>query len=137
MTKFGDYVTWVKFDVMADYHVRLVLTDDLLKSASPRLGSLPSGEATAFCYHVKGEGRSYIFLKHDSDEGTVAHECYHIVHRMMIYLGVQQMDDEMIAYHLDHMVEKVYEFKNAIKSSTTKEASDGKCNIGTGIKKSG
>jgi hypothetical protein len=58
-------------------------------------------------------------------------------HRMMTYLGVQQMDDEMIAYHLDHMVEKVYQFKKAIKSSTTKEASDGKCDSGTSTKKSG
>ena len=119
-TEYGDYATWVSFDVMANYQVRLIFTNDLVKSATARIAA-PSPDGDAFCYHVKGDGRSYIFLKFDSDESTVAHECWHIVHRVLTYCGVQDMDDEIVAYHLDHMVEKVYQFKNAIKSSTKKE----------------
>ena len=35
----------------------------------------------------------------------------------MGYCHVVDMDDEVIAYHLDHMVEKVYEFKEAIEAA--------------------
>jgi hypothetical protein len=125
LTEYGDYATWVSFEVMANYQVQLIITDDLMKSAKGRINSSPE-EADAFCFHVKGAGRSYIFLRHDSDESVVAHECWHIVHRVLTYCGVADMDDEIVAYHLDHMVEKVYEFKKAIQSSTKKEASDGR-----------
>jgi hypothetical protein len=115
LTQYGDYATWVTFEVMANYRVRLVLTKDLLKS-SERLGTRPElGASTdAFCFHVAGEGRSYIFLQLNSSESTVAHECWHIVHKVLAYCGVIDLDSELVAYYLDHMVEKVYEFKKAI-----------------------
>lgn len=116
ITEYGDWATWVHFEVMANYSVRLVFTDDLLKSAKARIGSTPDRDADAFCYHVKGVGQSYMFLKFDSSESTVAHECWHIIHQVLTYCGVVDMDDEIVAYHLDHMVEKVYEFKNKIQS---------------------
>lgn len=121
ITEYGDWATWVAFEVMANYQVRLVFTDDLLKSAKARIGSAPDGDADAFCYHVKDVGQSYIFLKLDSSESTVAHECWHIIHRVLTYCGVADMDDEIVAYHLDHMVEKVYEFKNKIQSEKKHE----------------
>ena len=116
-TQYGDYATWVGFDVMANYQVRLILTDDLVKSGRERLGYPPEETADAFCYHVKGTGRSYLFLKLDSPEGTITHECWHIIFRMFNWCGVKDFDDEITAYHLDHLVEKVYEFKKAVKSS--------------------
>jgi hypothetical protein len=121
ITEFGDYATWVTFDVMAGYRVRVILSNDLDKSAEARLNDKPSDvNGGGFVFNVKGVGRSYIFLKHDAPECTVAHECWHIVHRIMAWCGAE-LDNETVAYHLDHMVEKVYQFKNAIKSSTTKE----------------
>ena len=82
-TQYGDYAKWVTFEVMASFQVRLILTEDLSKSAVARLGNTADGPADAFCYHIKGEGRSYLFLKLDSPEATVAHECWHIVHRVL------------------------------------------------------
>jgi hypothetical protein len=127
MTEYGDYATWLNFPVMSNYAVRLIFTDDLDKSAAGRrLSSRPSVKADAFCFHVKDEGQSYIVLKHDSNEGTIAHECWHIVHRVLGYCGVADMDDEIVAYHISYMVEKVYEFKkrvqavHAVKSSNKK-----------------
>lgn len=136
ITQYGDYATWISFPVMANYQVRLILTNDLQKSANSRL-SQPPQNADAFCYHVKDEGRSYIFLGLDAEESTVAHECWHIVHRVLTYCGVQDMDDEIVAYHLDHIVEQVYRFKNAIKapkSGTKKEVTSGQSNRRTGSK---
>jgi hypothetical protein len=135
ITEFGDYATWVTFDIMADYQVRLVITNDLNKSAEARLGSNPPAHGDGFVFNVKGEGRSYIFLQHDSTEGTIAHECWHIVFRIMDWCGAG-LDNEVVAYHLDHMVEKVYEFKNAIKSSTRKKP-NGKRKRRTSTKKPG
>jgi hypothetical protein len=120
LTQYGDYAKWVTFDVMANYQVRLVLTDDLLKSAE-RLGSKPEGPADAFCFHCKGEGKSYIFLRHDSPPDVVAHECLHIVQKIMGWCGVIDADNEIMAYHLSHMVEAVYKFKKEIQQEQERQ----------------
>jgi hypothetical protein len=136
ITEFGDYATWVTFEVMASYQVRVILSKDLAKSAKLRLGCNPeSTDGGGFVFNVKGEGRSYIFLEHEAPESTVAHECWHIVHQIMDWCGAE-LDNEVVAYHLDHMVEKVYEFKNAIKSST-RRSPNGKRKRRAGTKKSG
>ena len=132
ITQYGDWATWVTFDVLADYQVRLIFTNDLMKSAHERLGSTPdAGVTDGFVFNCKGKGLSYLFLRLDAPENSVAHESWHIVHRMFEWCGVRDYDDEIVAYHIDHMVEKVYEFKQAVKSSTTKEASDGQPVSGT------
>jgi hypothetical protein len=135
ITEFGDYATWVTFEIMANYQVRLIISKDLNKSSKARLNSQPETFSDGFVFNVKGEGRSYIFLAHDAPESTVAHECWHIVHRIMDWCGAE-IDNETVAYHLGHMVEKVYEFKNAIKSSTRKSP-NGKRKRRAGTKKSG
>ena len=117
MTQYGDWATWIEFDVMANYCVRIIFSNDIIKSAKERIGRGPGEGADAFCYHVHDTGRSYIFLPLDSPPGTIVHECWHIVHRVMGYCHVTDMDDEVVAYHLDHMVEKVYEFKEAIEAA--------------------
>ena len=126
LTEYGDYAMWVTFEIMSCYQVRLIISKDLNRSAKARLSTSPTEtNGGGFVFNVKGEGRSYLFLAHDADESTVAHECWHIVHRIMDWCGAE-LDNEVVAYHLDHMVEKVYEFKKAIKSRNKKEASDGK-----------
>jgi hypothetical protein len=131
VTEYGDWATWVGFEVMANYQVRVILTNDIAKSSRGRLSSGPDGNADAFCYHVEGDGKSYIFLPLDAPECTFVHECWHVIYRMFHYCGVTDFDDEVTAYHLDHLVEKVFEFKNAVKSSITKEASNGQPVCGT------
>jgi hypothetical protein len=135
ISEYGDYATWVTFEIMASYQVRLVLTNDLGKSAEARLSTKPEVHGDGFVFNVKGAGRSYLFLQHDAPESTVAHECWHIVHRIMDWCGAE-LDNEVVAYHLDHMVEKVYEFKNAIKSRTRKKP-NGKRKRRASTKKSG
>ena len=121
LTPYGDYATWVTFEVMANYRVRLILTGDLSKSATGRLGHRPEVFEGGFVFNVKGEGRSYLFLEHSADEATVAHECWHIVHRVMDWCGAE-LDNEVVAYHLDHLVEKVYEFKRSVEAAKAEES---------------
>lgn len=116
MTQYGDYARWIVFDVFSDYQVRLVFTNDLTKSANERVGHTPGGTTDAFCWHLKSNGLSYLFLKMDSTESTVAHECWHVIYRILMWCGVKDFDDEMVAYHIGHLVGKVYDFKKAIQS---------------------
>jgi hypothetical protein len=123
LTPYNDYATWVAFDVMANFQVRLIFSDDLRRSAIARLGSPPDIFGDGFVFNVKGEGRSYLFLKSDADEAVVAHECWHIVFRIMEWCGAE-LDNETVAYHLDHLVEKVYAFKKSIAAAQAEEKKD-------------
>jgi hypothetical protein len=131
-TKYGDYAMWVKFEVMANYCVRVIFSNDIIKSAKERIGQGPGEDADAFCYHVHNKGLSYIFLPIDAPPNVIAHESWHIVNRVLAHCNVQELDDEVIAYHLDHMVEKVYEFQQAVKSSIKEEATS-ECKCGTSV----
>ena len=33
MTQYGDWATWIEFDVMANYCVRIIFSNDIIKSA--------------------------------------------------------------------------------------------------------
>jgi hypothetical protein len=121
ITEHGDYATWISFEVLANFQVRLIFTNDLRKSAKTRINHEPSATADAFCFHEDDTGRSYMFLQLDATESIIVHECWHVISRVFRYCGVKDYDDELTAYHLDHLVEKVFEFKKAIKSSTTKD----------------
>jgi hypothetical protein len=113
LTPYNDYAMWVTFDIFSNYRVRLVISDDLVKSGKARLNSAPDAGGDGFVFNVTGEGRSYLFLTSNSVEGTVAHECWHVVRRMFDWIGAD-LDNELVAYHLGYMVDKVYEFKRAI-----------------------
>jgi hypothetical protein len=112
-TKYGDYATWLYFDVFAKYQVRIIFTDDLMKSTDARITKMPSTNADACVYNTL-LGRSYIFLKNTSPPGTVAHEAWHVVRNIFTYVGVKKFDDETVAYHLDYLVEAIYKFKEQI-----------------------
>jgi hypothetical protein len=121
LTQYGDYATWITFEVMAGFTVRLVFSDDVVKSAIARIGHGPGEKADAFVYNVKDDGKTYVFLPLDADESTIAHECWHVIHRMFEYCGVDGFDNEMTAYHLDHLIEYVYKFKRAIQATSTRK----------------
>ena len=114
-TKYGDYAKWLRFEVFSRYAIRLIFSSDLKKSAMGRLGHMPSDEfADAFVFHVKDHGQSYIFLPLKVSEGVVAHEAWHIIHRVLNFAGVEEFDNEVVAYHLGWLVEQIYKFKNQI-----------------------
>jgi hypothetical protein len=116
-TKYGDYATWIKFEVFSNYHVRLVFSNDLAKSAKGRLGHMPADHAAdAFVYHPTDGAQSYMFLPMHAGEGTIAHEAWHVVHKIFGYVGAE-MDNENVAYHLGWLIKEIYDFKKAVKSS--------------------
>jgi hypothetical protein len=114
-TRYDDYAKWTNFDVFSNYTVRIVFSSDLRKSAMGRLGHMPADEsAVAFVFHVHNRSQSYIFLPLDTSESTVAHEAWHVVHKVLKCSGVEEFDDEVVAYHLGWLVRQIYQFKNQI-----------------------
>ena len=99
----------VKFPAF-DYVVEVVLTDDIAKvwarmSKKHGWGDLPT--PSAFHTHDPEQGKSLlVFDIEDAYPGTIAHESYHAVRRMFLARGIRA-DNELVAYHLEHLVNEI------------------------------
>ena len=96
---------------MGGYEVHIELSSDPEKALSkyPETKNAEWGaETDGIAIHCKDEGRSFVFLKHNASAGNVAHESWHVVRRMMNWLGVD-LDNEAVAYHLGYLVNRIVE----------------------------
>lgn len=107
--------TTVDFPVFCYYIVHIEVTSDLKKSMEkyPATKSIPLDSEFdnkgAWSVHVENEPVSFIFLPYNTSVGDIAHESWHVVHRMMRYVGVSP-DSETVAYHLGYLVNQVFKF---------------------------
>lgn len=46
---------------------------------------------------------SYIFIENGADIGDITHEIYHVVHRLMEYIGAKH-ENEVMAYFMGYLV---------------------------------
>jgi hypothetical protein len=117
-TKHGDYETRVLFPVFSDYDILIVFTEDFNKSWDARFtSSLGTPEVTtAFHWHHKpSDGRSRMFFKlGDCPTGVIAHESWHCVRTMLIDWVGCALEEEVVAYHLDYLVQAVTDFRNKL-----------------------
>jgi hypothetical protein len=117
-TKYGDYETRILFPVFANYHVLVVFTDDFQKSWDARFSTIvvTSDETMAFHWHHKpSDGHSRLFFKlGNCSSGVVAHECWHCIRTMLLDWVQAGLEDEVVAYHLDYLVQAVTDFKNQL-----------------------
>lgn len=105
-------VTHIEFPVFMDYVIHVEVTSDIYKSMSkyPATENIPSDDTThAITVHVDDEPFTFIFLPHNVSVGTVAHESWHAIRRMMNYVDVE-LDSETVAYHLGYLVNRIYQF---------------------------
>lgn len=112
--KDGDYERKVTFDAWNSYDVFIVFTESIAQSRTKRYGSA-GGSDGAKALHVSAEGgRSHLFFKiGNAPSGVIAHECWHAIRRMMVeWAGVEDLDNETVAYHLGWLVGKVVDFRN-------------------------
>lgn len=108
MSTVKDKRVCVVFPVFSNYTVRVVFTADLLKAVKKY--QLPSEAASdpdvaAMTVHMRDVG-SFILLQHNASAGTIAHESWHAVKRMLDYLGVGY-DSETVAYTLGYLVNQI------------------------------
>ncbi len=110
-TRFGDYEKVVRFPVFCNYRVHVVVTDDVQKSHSERKcgdDNDHAGVEALFCTNGKGP-ESYIFFQREASAGTIAHESWHAVRRMLLDIG-SELDNEVVAYHHDYLVDAAFHF---------------------------
>ena len=110
---------WVEFPVFSDYIVHVEITSDLKKSLSkyPQTEVIPDEESDhceGMVVHDTDGCLSFLFLKHNASVGTIAHESWHVIKRMLDVMGVE-IDSETTAYHLGYLVNKVFQFMRGKK----------------------
>lgn len=104
--------TIIRFPVMGDYVVHIEVTTDLIKSTARHEETKNIDVAEdygALAFHIKNEGRSFIFFPYNANPGMIAHECWHVVRQIMRWTGID-IDSETVAYHLGYLVEQTTKF---------------------------
>jgi|SRR6266850_1634961 len=110
-------VTTIEFPVLSDYIVHVELTSDMRKSLDkyPPTKIVPLDDATnAITIHITGDNFSFMFLPYNVSVGTIAHESWHVINRMLDQLGVK-LDSEVVGYHLGYMVNRIFRFARGKK----------------------
>jgi hypothetical protein len=103
-------ITLIEFPVFMDYIVHVEITSDVRKSMKKYPQTKDITDVTnAMAVHVKDEPFSMIFLRYNAPVGTIAHESWHVIRRMMNYVGIE-LDSETVAYHLGYLVNKIFRF---------------------------
>lgn len=105
--------TTVEFPVFCDYIMHIEITTNLKESMlkyeyTKDLG-IDLTDTHAIAVHVEDTGVSMIFLPYNASVGTIAHESYHAVRRMLKYVGAK-MDNETVAHHLGYLTQKIFNF---------------------------
>lgn len=58
------------------------------------------------------EMKNVIIYQCSAEAGTIAHESWHAVRRMLVHVGAE-LENEVVAYHLGHLVQQTTLFKNS------------------------
>jgi hypothetical protein len=90
------------------YTVELVKTTSVKQSVEKRkrkYGVDGSGQYVAMHLFDLEKGISSVIFPEHCSLGTIVHECFHAIFRMHESVGAK-LDNESVAYHLDHLVNK-------------------------------
>ena len=104
-------MTRIEFPVF-HYTVYVEIASDFKKAlrSHKRTKNVPSEPGVRWIsVHEAHEGFSFIFLKPDATTGEIAHESYHVVRRILEFIGADE-ESEVVAYHLEYMVDKITRF---------------------------
>jgi hypothetical protein len=117
LSKFGDYERLTVLPMWSNFNFYIVFTDDFKRSYERRFGptTIDFFKTGAFHKFTK-TGAGHVFFKiGDCRTGTIAHECYHAVMSMLErWADVKELDEELVAYHLDYFTQLVADFRNLL-----------------------
>lgn len=106
----------IYFPVFSNYKVTVLLCEQPIVAGRyvadrDYLSEPPTSvsESDAFT-KTSDYGYATIHLRPNSPIGDIAHESYHAISGLMRWLGAKH-EDEVIAYHLGYLVDKIVEFK--------------------------
>ena len=103
----------IKFPALGNYRIRIVVTKDVRKymlTCSEFKDIAMDGEHAdtyAITLHQVGNNLTYIIFPFGASVGSIAHECWHAVRKMLLHLNAK-LDNEVVAYHLGYLVNQVY-----------------------------
>jgi hypothetical protein len=109
-TRHGDYERIVKFPVLSTYFVHIIFTENIARSRKGRYGDEGSAEGAAALSSTAVGGHGHLFFQPSNTEGIIAHESWHAIYHMFEWLGAE-LDNEMVAYHLAYLVDRIISFK--------------------------
>ena len=93
-----------------EYDVHVILSDDVSASHDriiKKLGGNARGAgADGWCIGNRDACECWLVFGFDPSNSTVAHECWHAIHRMFRYAGAE-LENEAVAYHLGYLVRRV------------------------------
>lgn len=95
--------------------VQIVFTDNVIAYGEHR-GWKAEKEQTvnAITLFFDDSLTSVLVFGNNPSPGTIAHEVWHAVRRMLTHMGAE-LDNEVVAYHLGYLVEEVYKAKKLRK----------------------
>jgi hypothetical protein len=100
------------------YDIIVVVTDDYnaaVKKLELELSHEGYGEETkAVHIFIPDNGESYLLFHKNADAGTVVHEVWHAVRRMLEYIGAG-LDNEVVAYMLGYYTRVVLDILKKAK----------------------
>lgn len=122
MTRFKEKTFVIDFPVFA-YHVNVIITNDIQRSRTDRNSQIGSkfdlGPVLGLHSSNENTGGSWIFLYFDASPDVIAHESYHSVVRMLSWVGANP-EEEVVAYHLGYVTDKIHKFINKFGKSKKK-----------------
>lgn len=102
----------VKYDIVPfNYDLIVVVSDSIQQSRTNRndiLGYYEPDDHHGAMHCYVGH-QSYIFLNYGADIGTIAHETFHFIWRLMQWIGAEH-NNEVMAYHLGYYVREIAKF---------------------------
>lgn len=107
------------FDVFG-YRVTFVFSNDLQRARDEYDSIIGRGwDATgAAAFHsavdAARDNRSFMFFKEKASAEQVAHESAHVIIRMFKWAGVVEIDSEVFAYHVGHLVGNIASFQQKV-----------------------
>ncbi len=100
-----------------NYDMTIVYTDDIVRSRE-ELDHVIGAADRKFIDDCDGlhsfhedKSTGFIFFTPDTSIGVIAHECYHAISRMLRWIGAKK-EEEVVAYHLSYLLDKVLKFKD-------------------------
>lgn len=96
----------IKFPIFG-YEIRVSFVN-CLKDEAVRLNADAPGDGDAKALTILNSENPYvhIILQHGAGPGVIAHESFHAIFALMSWAGAV-LEDEVVAYHLGHVVELI------------------------------
>lgn len=105
-----DRVLTIKLPVYgARFKLKVIVTENVNEAReryANEIGFPWKGDAHALV--STDEARVWMFLPPLASPGVIAHESWHVVVHLWEYIGAKKVDEELDAYHLEYIVDKIW-----------------------------